>query len=174
MASAAITAGIKGVVSTINIVAALNHPYGECAPNAPDSESFIACWKHGQPDGFIPYFKGNPTAKQPGTKGWDFAVCKGATGGHAPQGGCPTGCDCSSANCVCAPAGAVRGNRDGSFSYANGVNAGPAQVSNASSGVSQVAEQATNTVSGAANSNKRALIAVAVLGLGAIAAFVAL
>lgn len=119
------------IAGVTKLFAKLNHPYGTCAPSAPDSDSFLACWKHAIPNDFIPYWKGQPTDKQPGTLGWDFAFCRGASAGRSS--GCnktagPKGpaCDCSSNPCVCAPAGAVVGLRDGTFMDANGNNLGPA------------------------------------------------
>lgn len=116
---------VGGIIATgIGLFAALNKPYGTCAPNAPDAASFKACWKHGFAKNQIPYFKGEPTSKQPGTRGWDFAFCRGASGGNST--GCQAPCDCSSNPCVCAPGGAVLGLRDGTFIDAMGRNLGPA------------------------------------------------
>lgn len=135
---------VGSVISVgLGLFQALNKPYGTCAPSAPDSPSFVKCWSHAIPNNQIPYFKGEPTSKQPGTRGWDFAFCRGATGGtHSvtPSArGCNAGdgtygpnenpkvpCDCTSNPCVCAPAGAVMGLANGTFVDRSGNNLGPA------------------------------------------------
>lgn len=137
---------VGAVIATgIGLFTALNKPYGTCAPDAPDSAAFLQCWNHPPSKGShgeeipqIPYWKGEPTSKQPGTRGWDFAFCRGASGFKIGSQGCNVGgkfnsnenpnvpCDCSKHDCVCAPAGAVLGLHDGTFVNAAGRNLGPA------------------------------------------------
>jgi hypothetical protein len=112
-------AALTAAGTLANLVTNLNHPYGTCSPNAADANTFLACWKHPIPDNFIPVYKG-------GAQGWAWAYCPGAKGGRASAAGCLPGCDCSTGACVCAPAGAVMGLKNGTFVDAAGRNLGPA------------------------------------------------
>ena len=163
----------KGVTAAISALLKMNHPYGTCAPTAPDAESFLHCWTHDIGNNFLPYWKGAPTAKQPGTQGWDFAVCHGATNGRVPSSGCQLPCDCTTRGCVCAPAGAVTGLRDGTFLDAQGRNLGPAVMKltplSSVKAAAQTAEQAAAAVTGGGTTSMLPL-----LGIGLAAAFLLL
>jgi hypothetical protein len=62
----------------------LNHPYGTCAPNAPDMASFLKCWSHPIPDNYIPVW----TNMWGGSDGKGWVYCSGARKGQPPAGGC--------------------------------------------------------------------------------------
>ena len=93
MATIAVT---QAATSTLKGLLSLNHPYGTCAPNAPDMMSFLACWKHTIPDNFMPVW----TDIWGGTDGRGWVFCYGAKNGVPPVDGCQEYGPGGNARCV--------------------------------------------------------------------------
>lgn len=99
IATAAGAGAIAGPIgAAAGLVAGLllsaNHPYGTCAPNAPDMASFLKCWGHAIPADLMPVW----TDMWGGSDGKGWVTCFGAVNGQPPAGGCrdnPTGNSCA-------------------------------------------------------------------------------
>lgn len=125
-------AAVQGTTSVVRSLLSLNHPYGTCAPNAPDMMSFLSCWKHPIPDNFMPIW----TDIWGGTDGRGWLFCFGAKNGVPPAEGCAEYGPSGNSRCVngvvinpktgtqitgvngspgCAPVGAVQSVKGGGF-----------------------------------------------------------